>query len=238
MADFFASIAALPALDKVHRAVWALMRNEVSWETVADALVDPLLVQVKEILVRKEQGLTPHESVFATMGENFEQCFPLLSDEAMKEIVSVLYRTQYVENPDERKPEWTAFLEALFKCLDPKGLTKRTPRKGRARLGQVWTEEAALCVLRINRLLDPPQDLYGQACRIVDHLDALDEALRRAPRVAERSNEAILDYIVRLEPGGPHCILCMIRELSSLPPERHEAIRRAVDAHVTSCEAA
>ena len=124
---------------------------------------------------------------------------------------------------DVEKRSWNAFVDDLFRFVDPKGLTRREKSADgdvEARLGSIWTEEAAHLVLRLNRLMDLDPPAMGPGSILTDSLE-LAKAEAMAPVLRAYTDR-------ELEELESHCALCHVKLFSALEPARRQRIIEAI----------
>jgi len=249
--DLMTHIKFLPVRDIGHQLGWAVQRGVLTRDMLDSIKPEawPFVTQVLE-----NPPLTPLEAVLAKMGQDFGVSAPFLTDEQVKAVTRVMYRTLYIGTPRLDKTEWTAFLVRLHETFDPANLTRMgLSQEGhmQARLSVVWTEEAARIVLRLNNVLDDLDGMKGQRgpgtalhespCpRDLNPLGSYDdEALEQYACPPWELEVKWINYSQEGKPR-PHCVLCMVAEFARLDPRLVSQIAQSVDerqAHMQQYEA-
>jgi len=235
-----------PFHDVIDHLTWAAMKGEltpkqIGWycerqpHSVGDAYT------VLQNLENYAKGYTDVEESLLGAGRRFaehpSEARALRRDQLVS-ISTVMYRKEWVECVDPNKTAWRAYIESLVRALDPAGLTKvgRTRAGLWARLGTVWTEEAALKVLELNECLGgPPLHSPGPWLPRGPGSILFEPIASDVHRYTDRQLES---YACPEEPKGAHCPLCLVREWAALEPDRLARIALSVDRRLTRREQA
>jgi len=237
--------------DQLHHIAWAALRGQFSAEELRPVFAASAYAGAQDFFVelsgRLGREYTEEEREYLRLGRDIARSAPLMSDEELRSVYLALYKLEYVQCPELEKIHWNDFVECLFQALDPKGLTKRgLTKRGvlRARLGLIWTEEAALLVMRLNRILDPGPRTPST---VLEEMKEVEWATDTAEHMRMHSNRD-LEHLVcpPLETedttemgalgGQLLCPLSAVRAFSALGGRRRSRIVWAIDKRRSTLE--
>jgi len=220
LAEFMAHIEPLSDKEYAHERAWSILRRqflveEVDPEGTCRSLVDDMRREDRKARSAKEMRSL-------LMGADLSG--QALTDDELRRIFLDMYHLEYyLEYMDVEKRAWKAFLGRLFRLVDPKGLTWRGKTANgdvEARLGSIWTEEAAHVVLRLNQIMDLDPPARGPGTLLSDSLELV-KADAMAPVVVAYTDQELTEL-------EPHCALCHVKLLSALEPTRRQRIIQAL----------
>lgn len=219
--DFLAHIEHLSEKERSHQIAWAVRREQFRLGELEDP-TGALGRLVADMERESRRARTSREMLSLLKSAKLEDHGP--TDDELRRIFLDMYHFRYyLAFMDVEKRTWNAFVDDLFRFVDPKGLTRRgTTADGdvEARLGSIWTEEAAHLVLRLNRLMDLDPPVMGPGSILTDSLE-LAKAEAMAPVL-----QAYTDR--ELEELESHCALCHVKLFSALEPGRRQRIIEAI----------
>jgi len=220
IAEIMAHTEHLSDKERHHQLAWAVLREQVRLEEVEDPL-GTIGLHVAEMRRADWEARTSREMRSLLMSTKLAD-YALTDDELRQVFLDVYHFRYYLAYRDLEKRSWNDFVDGLFRLVDPKGLTRRgTTADGdvEARLGFVWTEEAAHLVLRLNRIMDLDPPVRGPGSFLSDLLE-LEKAKAMAPVLKAYTDK-------ELEELETHCALCHVRLFSALEPERRQRLIEA-----------
>ena len=221
MVEFMAHMEHLSDKERNHQLAWAVLREQFRLEEVEDPTGS---IRTHVAIMRRAdwEARTSREMRSLLMSAKLAD-YALSDDELRQVFLDVYHFRYYLAYRDLEKRSWNDFVGDLFRLLDPKGLTRRgTTADGdvEARLGSVWTEEAAHLVLRLNRLMDLDPPARGPGSFLSDSLE-LAKAEALAPVLKAYTDR-------ELEELESHCALCHVKLFSALEPERRQRLIEAI----------
>jgi hypothetical protein len=238
--------------DQLHHLAWAALRGQFSAEELRPVFAAPAYAGAQDFLVelsgRLGSGVTEEEREYLRLGRDVFRSAPLMSDEELRSVYLAMYKLEYIQCPELEKGHWNDFVECLFQALDPKGLTSRgLTKRGvlRARLGTVWTEEAALLVIRLNRILDPGPRTPSTVLAEMEEGEWAANTARVVDTYPDRAVEHLICPPSETEDtadtgawrGRPiQCPLSAVRLFAALPRRRRSRIIRAIDKRRSTLE--
>ena len=221
LVDFMAHIEHLSEKERSHQIGWAVRREQFRLGELEDP-TGALGRLVADMEREGRRARTPREMLSLLKSAKLEDHGP--TDDELRRIFLDMYHFRYyLAFMDVEKRTWNAFVDDLFRFVDPKGLTRREKSADgdvEARLGSIWTEEAAHLVLRLNRLMDLDPPVMGPGSILTDSLE-LAKAEAMAPVL-----QAYTDR--ELEELESHCALCHVKLFSALEPGRRQRIIEAI----------
>ena len=117
--------------EKAYQIAWMVMRHELEYDDIDEVVgsiygcivYDGLLERIHATL---DGGLSPEEERLALKGESV---LPLPEADQVP-VMRVMFRKEFLLNPDTEKRAWHAFLNRFHRAMDPKGLTWLEVRRG------------------------------------------------------------------------------------------------------------
>jgi len=247
MGEFFWHIKELPKGEWAHQIAWAALRGQFSAKELEPVFEAPAYAEARDFLadlkVRLEGGVTEGEMEHLMVGMDMVRCAPLMTDEELRTQYWEMYKLEYLQRHELDKRSWNLFVRDLFQALDPKGLTRRGLDKTgtfRARLGTIWTEEAALLVMRLNRIMEPSPSPRTPLA-LLAHVDDLRWAKDMSAFMGTYSNRALEHSVCPpcetddTDERGAwpwrtlSCPLSIVKAFSGLEPRRRARIIRNID---------
>jgi DNA-directed RNA polymerase subunit F len=220
IAEFMAHTEHLSDKERNHQLAWAVLREQFRLEEVEDPTGS---IRTHVAIMRRAdwEARTSREMRSLLMSAKLAD-YALSDDELRQVFLDVYHFRYYLAYRDLEKRTWNEFVGDLFRLLDPKGLTRRGRSADgdvEARLGSLWTEEAAHLVLRLNRLMDLDPPARGPGSILTDSLE-LAKAEAMAPVLKAYTDK-------ELEELESHCALCHVKLFSALEPERRQRLIEA-----------
>lgn len=252
LGEFCAHVREFPERrDQLHHIAWAALRGQFSAEELKPVFAAPAYAGAEDFLaelkVRLEAGITEEEREYFWLGRDVFRSAPFMSDEELRSVYLAMYRLEYVQCYELEKGNWNDFVECLFQALDPKGLTKRGLTKSgtlRARLGFIWTEEAALLVMRLNRILDPGPRTPSIVLAEMKEVEWATDSAEHLRMYTNRELEHLICPPLETEDtnemgalgGQLQCPLSAVRAFSALGRRRRSRIVWAIDKRRSALE--